>query len=86
MPTDDLDFRALGGPDLAQLAMERLRPEGVQLFLKKIAHCSERSRAHIEIKPHESSAEASRQTPALLSPRTTTITSRPGMAPLAIRQ
>src|SRR5882724_4526708 len=37
-------------------------------------------------KPQDSNAEASRHTPDLLSPNTTTMTSRPGREPLAIKQ
>src|SRR5947207_14749284 len=37
-------------------------------------------------RPQESNEAASVQTPDLVSPRTTTMTSRPGREPLAIRQ
>ncbi len=37
-------------------------------------------------RPHERSADESRQTPALLSPRTTTMMSRPARDPLLIKQ
>ncbi len=41
---------------------------------------------HQSHKPHESNEAASDQTPDLVSPRTTTMTSRPGREPLAMRQ
>jgi len=62
-----------------QLFFQRLFFEGAPLAV------SRRVLPYIQ-RPHESSAEASCQIPALLSPRTTTIMSRPGRVPLAIKQ
>src|SRR5207253_927798 len=61
------------------------RDRSVVIFERNASRANAQ-RDYISIKPHESSAEASRQTPDLLSPKTTTITSRPGTAPLAMRQ
>jgi hypothetical protein len=47
---------------------------------------SPHSRRNYIQSPHERRAEASRHTPDLLSPNTTTMTSRPGREPLAIKQ
>ena len=82
---NDLDFRPLRAADLAKFPEQRLGAEGLQLILKEIAHRTAALGGYIQ-SPHESSAEASCQTPVLLSPSTTTIISRPGRAPLAIKQ
>jgi hypothetical protein len=55
--------------------------ERLELLREQIAHPVDGFQS-----PQESSAEASRHTPALLSPNKTTMTSRPGRAPLAIKQ
>ena len=81
------DLGSLWAADLAQLAMKRARVERLELFLEKFAHSRASGRAnYIRRRPQESNAEASCQTPALLSPSTTTMMSRPGTVPLAMRQ
>lgn len=78
---------SLGRAELAQFAMQGAGTQPRELRLTEIAHFTRRERVtYIFLKPQESKAEASCQMPALLSPSTTTITSRPGIVPLAIRQ
>src|SRR5438874_12241070 len=84
MFADKIDTWPLSRPDLAQLTQQRSRAELLQLVAERFVHrlrCNRQSQS-----PQERRDAASAQTPDLVSPRTTTMTSRPGREPLAMRQ